>query len=93
MTTSDKKRLLIIGAGGHGQAIMDVAEMTGLYHEICFADDNASTDKTVMGREVLGKVEDVLLGETEFEHVFVAIGNKQKGSVTTNNHSYYLPYT
>lgn len=35
------KRLVILGAGGHGQTVADVAEQTGLFSEIIFLDDNS----------------------------------------------------
>lgn len=36
----ENKRLLIIGAGGHGRVVADVAEVSGEYSEIAFADDS-----------------------------------------------------
>lgn len=75
MTINEKKTLLIIGAGGHGQAVMDLAEITGEYSDIFFADDNAPTNELVMGREVVAKVEDVFKGDIKVDDVFVAIGN------------------
>lgn len=75
MSTGTKRTLLIIGAGGHGQAIMDLAEATGEYSDIFFADDNAPSDGLVMGREVVAKVEEVYKGNIKVDDVFVAIGN------------------
>lgn len=39
-----KKRLLIIGASGHGKVCADIAEKMGLWHEIVFADDYPPDD-------------------------------------------------
>ncbi|KZZ30819.1 acetyltransferase, partial [Oleiphilus sp. HI0086] len=75
MSTGTKRTLLIIGAGGHGQAVMDLAEITGEYSDIFFADDNAPSDEPVMGKEVVAKVEDVFKGDIKVDDVFVAIGN------------------
>lgn len=36
------KRLVILGAGGYGQTVKDVALQLGVYSEILFLDDNAS---------------------------------------------------
>lgn len=38
-------KLIILGAGGYGQTIADVAEQTGKYDEISFLDDNS--DKAI----------------------------------------------
>ncbi|MBE7010273.1 MAG: acetyltransferase [Ruminococcaceae bacterium] len=46
-------RLIIIGAGGHGRVVADIAEKIGIYESICFLDD-ADLDKSghynVIGR-------------------------------------------
>ena len=34
-------RLIILGMGGYGRTIADVAEQTGMYEEIIFLDDQA----------------------------------------------------
>lgn len=66
------KRLIIIGAGGHGRVIADIAERLGCYKEISFLDD--AHIKKSGGYEVLGKTQDYvsLLQNSEF---IVAIGN------------------
>ena len=35
------QRLVIVGAGGHGRVVADIAERSGRYGEICFLDDAA----------------------------------------------------
>ena len=42
-------RLMILGAGGYGRTIADVAGQTGLYDDIVFLDDN-SREEDVIGR-------------------------------------------
>lgn len=66
------KRLIIIGAGGHGRVIADMAEKLGCYKEIFFLDD--ANIKKSGGYVVLGKTKDYvsLLQNSEF---IVAIGN------------------
>ena len=61
------KKLVIIGAGGHGRVVADIARLTG-YKQIVFLDDDI---KNSLSR---GKVEDFLkyINDSEF---FVAIGN------------------
>lgn len=41
--TEKNMRLIILGAGGHGQTVADIAKQTGKYREILFLDDNAET--------------------------------------------------
>ena len=45
-------KLIILGAGGYGQTVADVAEQSGEYEEIHFLDDNSTADN------VIGKCED-----------------------------------
>lgn len=42
-------KLIILGAGGYGQTVADLAEQSGEYEEIHFLDDN-STAKNVIGK-------------------------------------------
>lgn len=51
------KRLVIIGASGHGKVIADIAVLNG-YENIVFLDDDRSI-KECAGFPVVGKVSDV----------------------------------
>ena len=65
-------RLIIIGAGGHGRVIADIAMKLG-YADICFLDDNA--EGSWMGCSVVGKSCEILSfddGSTDF---VIGIGN------------------
>ncbi len=64
------KKLIIIGASGHGKVVADIAMLNG-YTDIVFLDDNAVT-KEGAGFSVLGKSTEAPEGE-----VFVAIGNTE----------------
>lgn len=66
------KKLLIIGAGGHGKVIADIAEKLGVYEEISFLDDGEV--KECLGYKVVGKVLD-MVNYVSTHDVFVAIGN------------------
>ena len=66
------KRLVIIGASGHGKVIADIAVLNG-YEDIVFLDDD-QTIKECAGFPVVGKVSDV--GKMDCDK-FVAIGNAQ----------------
>lgn len=61
------KNLLIIGAGGHGKVIKEIAEDIGAYEKIEFVDDNSS--------EAIGKFSDLKKLNEEFDSAFVSIGN------------------
>ena len=70
MNTEQKMNLLILGAGGHGRVVREVAEATGQYENIAFFDDN--TDQT----DVIGKLSDYDKFTGQFDYAFVAIGRK-----------------
>ena len=68
------KRLLIIGASGHGKVVADIAKLNG-YDNIAFLDDDESV-KECVGYPVLGKSLDAeALNASEASDFFVAIGN------------------
>lgn len=64
------KRLIIIGASGHGKVVADIAMLKG-YREIVFLDDN-ETIKTCGKYPVVGKTNDLTCFDGD---VFVGIGN------------------
>lgn len=59
--------LLIIGAGGHGRVVKEVAEATGNFQKIDFVDDNSE--------DAIGKIADLQKLRHEYEEAFVGIGN------------------
>lgn len=65
------KKLLIIGAGGHGKVAADIASYCG-YKEIAFLDDRLA-GKDCIGYPVIGKTEDAK--KYQGWDFFVAIGN------------------
>lgn len=69
-------RLLILGAGGHGKVIADIAVMTGKWDHIAFLDDREDLAEAV-GIPVVGKLEDYEKFKGTFGHGFVAIGNNR----------------
>lgn len=68
-------KLLILGAGGHGKVVKEVAESivdsSGkcVYEQIEFLDDK--------NKEAIGKIEDIEKFVGEFDHAFVGIGNNK----------------
>lgn len=75
LSKSKNKNLLIIGAGGHGKVIADIAENIGCYEKIIFADDDESV-KECMRYPVFWrkKIENDMYDSHD---VFVAVGNSK----------------
>ena len=71
----NKKKLIIIGAGGHGRVVADIALKTNKWEQIAFLDDD-ETIKVSMGISVIGKLRDVFEYINESD-IFVAIGNNK----------------
>lgn len=65
------KRLIIIGAGGYGQTVADVADTLEIYDEIVFLDDNCVADS------VLGKCEDYPKFISLENDIYPAFGNNE----------------
>lgn len=64
--------LIIIGAGGHGKVVADIAYQTNKYKEILFLDDNAS-DKECLGFPIVGTSNNIKAWVSQAEFI-VAIG-------------------
>lgn len=69
------KKLLIIGASGHGKVIADIALKMNRWKSIEFLDDN-TTLKESMGLDVIGKSSDVTKYINEYD-IFVGVGNNE----------------
>ena len=77
-----KNKLLILGSGGHGRVVADVAEKTKFFQEISFLDDNflnRNFSKSVDSKKVLGEISKRSIKKyaSEFSHAFVGIGDNQ----------------
>ncbi|QDQ08712.1 acetyltransferase [Bacillus sp. BD59S] len=68
-----KTKLLIIGAGGHGKVIADIALRMNKWEYVAFLDDSEN-EKTSMGIEIIGESTDVSKFIKDYD-VFVGIGN------------------
>lgn len=62
-------RLIIIGAGGYGQTVADIARQSALFDQVLFLDDHA------LGEDVLGKCEDFLMFKEDETMFYPAFGN------------------
>lgn len=69
------KKLITIGASGHGKVVADIAEKLHRYEEIAFLDDNAAL-KECMGYPVVGKSDEIEKYQNDADF-FVAIGNAE----------------
>ena len=65
------KKLLILGAGGYGKTILDVAQQLGSYEKIAFLDDGKT------GPNVLGRCEEYSMFADEQTEVYPAFGNNE----------------
>src|SRR5690625_3516821 len=70
-----KRKLLIIGASGHGKVVADIAKQMNHWEEICFIDDNAKIDH-VVDIKVIGTIKDAYKHIKDCE-IFIAIGNNK----------------
>lgn len=65
------KKLLILGAGGFGRTIFDVAQQIGGYEKIAFLDDQK------IGSNILGKCSEYMMFADERTEVYPAFGNNE----------------
>lgn len=79
---SKNRRLLIIGASGHGKVVADIAEKMACYDEIMYADADESI-KECMGYQVVLEEELTEQHYTQYD-IIVAVGNsKTRRKITT----------
>ena len=64
-------RLIILGAGGYGRTIADVAAQTGAYDQILFLDDNSRAE------DVIGRCADYAAYNDENTVFYPAFGNNE----------------
>lgn len=68
-----RKKLLIIGASGHGKVIADIALKMNKWNSIAFLDDDKSI-KSLMGFKVIDTTNEISAYKGEFD-IFVGIGD------------------
>ncbi len=74
------KKLIIVGAGGHGRVVADIAVALNRYNEITFLDDNC--DKNVEPFNVSGRVEEFVGFVDECDFVVSIGSNEARKNVT-----------
>jgi len=70
-----KNKLLIVGAGGHGRVVFDIAIKMNKWQNIAFLDDDNNI-KSSMKIDVIGKSSDIFPYIRDWD-LFVAIGNNK----------------
>lgn len=70
-----KNKLIIIGAGGHGRVVADIAMKMNRWQQIVFLDDDEKV-KSSMGLDVIGKSRDAFEHIAEYD-IFVALGSNK----------------
>ncbi|MBQ6719155.1 MAG: hypothetical protein IJN20_02245 [Oscillospiraceae bacterium] len=65
------KKLLILGAGGYGKTVADLAAQLGCYGKIAFLDDGRS------GENILGTCAEYVLFADPDTHMYPAFGNNE----------------
>lgn len=69
-------KLLILGAGGHGKVVAEIANLMKQWDEISFLDDNEEL-KEINEYKVIDTLRNYRLYKQEYKNAFVAIGNNK----------------
>ena len=77
-----KNKLLILGSGGHGRVVADVAEKTNQFEEISFLDNNflsSHIQKSANSKTLIGEISKRSIEKysSEFSYAFVGIGDNK----------------
>lgn len=86
-------KLLILGAGGHGKVVSEIAQLMKQWEEIAFLDDREDIPE-VLGIPIVGKLADLPALRSEYEYAFVAIGSntaRLKWTEKLNQHAFKIP--
>ncbi|WP_455425075.1 sugar O-acyltransferase [Dryocola sp. LX212] len=66
--------LLILGAGGHGRSIAELAALTGIYSNIAFLDDSWEPNAPSLP-PIVGRMDHLKKNQASFTHAIIGIGN------------------
>ena len=86
-------KLLILGAGGHGKVVSEIAQLMKQWEEIAFLDDREDISE-VLGISIAGKLADLPALRSEYEYAFVAIGSntaRLKWIKKLSQHGFKIP--
>ncbi|MEC7351695.1 MAG: acetyltransferase [Planctomycetota bacterium] len=68
-------RLLVLGAGGNGRVVADIASIIGDWHHIAFLDDHPGDSRVCDQWEVLGPCAELRQHAPDFDAAVVAFGD------------------
>ncbi|MFJ7681459.1 acetyltransferase [Peribacillus butanolivorans] len=68
--------LLILGAGGHGKVVSEIAILKNSWENIAFLDDRENITE-VLNISVIGKLNEYNSFKQKYQYAFVAIGNNK----------------
>ena len=90
-----KKKLIIVGAGGHARVVLDTVLKNGDYEVIGFADDHLFTGMEVSeGYQVIASTNSLDMFRDSIDHFIVAVGdNKARSFLFQNLKNNYEPAT
>jgi sugar O-acyltransferase (sialic acid O-acetyltransferase NeuD family) len=74
------KNLLILGAGGHGKVVSEIALLSKDWESIAFLDDRKNL-KNASGIPVIGKFDEYSSLINKYKYAFVAIGDNKLRSI------------
>ena len=69
------KHLVIVGSGGHGQAVSDLAISSGEFEKISFVDDSFPKNTKALNLDIIGTSDSLFASAFEFDACIVAISN------------------
>ncbi len=70
-----KKRLLIIGSGGHAGQVIDAVNLVGEYEIVGLIDDFLSKGDERHGYKIIGQVHEISKLKDLYDYLFIAIGD------------------
>lgn len=70
------KKLLILGAGGHGKVVLECAISSNNLVDIAFLDDS-KVGQCVQGYKIIGGIKELESFKEEYDYAIVAIGNNK----------------
>jgi len=76
--------IILIGAGGHAKACLDVIELEGRYKIAGVVDNNKSNSFKLFGYSIIGTDDDLPQLREKYENVLISVGQIQSSLVRTN---------
>ena len=74
------KRLIILGAGGHGAVVAEAARLMNRWNDILFLDDDENASQEVLGCPIIGKFEQLRKLSGNGTELIVAVGDNLRRS-------------